>query len=269
MTLLPDLHTGMLLARRARYLSTSFWLVISVLGLALMAAQFSGRQPATVALDVGISAIRLLLPLLIILLVQELLSREFDRRYFLTSLSYPRPRYSLLLARLATVLLLVYAVLLVTGIALAWLTARTAMGYEQATPVDLGNPYWITLAFIAIDLFVLASVAGLLAVVASTPSFVLIGTMGFMLISRSYSTIIALLEKDRYLLDNTDLYQQSLGVLNYLLPNLAALDVRMITLYGKLDLLPTNWGTSLIASLAYGTAMVAITLLSLHRKRFS
>lgn len=269
MTLLPDLHTGLLLARRARYYSTSLWLLLTVLGLALLAAQFSGRQPATVALDVGLSAIRLLLPLLIILLVQELLSREFDRRYFLTSLTYPRPRHLLLLGRLATALLLVYALMLVMALALGWMTNRIGMGYEQATPVNLGTHYLITLAFIAVDLFVLTAMATLLSIVASTPSFVLIGTLGFMLAARTYSSIIALLDRERFLVDNTELYQQSLGLLNYLLPDLAALDVRMIALYGKLELLPADWQFSLLASFAYGLVLISLALFFLHRRRFS
>lgn len=269
MKLLPDLQTGILLARRARYLSTSLWLLLAVLGLAIMAGQFSGRQPATVALDVGLSVMRLALPLLIILLVQELISREFDRRYILSSLTYPRPRHRLLLGRVATVLLLSSILLLIMGVALAGIVSQIGMGYEQKTPISLGTEYWITLVFIAIDLFVITSIATLIAVVAATPSFVLIGTLGFMLIARSYSSIIALLQRERYLLDNTDQYQQSLAMLHYLLPDLGALDMRMITLYDKLELLPAEWPENLIATVAYGVTLLAMALFFLHRKQFN
>lgn len=269
MTLLADLQTGILLARRARYFSTSLWLLIAVLALAWMAAQFSGRQPTTVALDVGISAMRLLLPLQIILLTQELLSREFDRRYFLTSLTYPRPRYQLLLGRMATTLMLTYGVMVVTAIALAALCTRVAMGYEQATPPSLGMAYWVTMAFLAVDLFVLTAFASLLAIVASTPSFVLIGTFGFMLITRSYSNIIALLQRNEYLLNNSADYQESLGLLSYLLPDLAALDVRPISLYNRMDVLPVDWVANISSSLTYGFAIIAFALYFLHRKRFN
>lgn len=269
MTLLPDLHTGILLARRARYYTTSLWLLLTVLGLALLAAQFSGRQPATVALDVGLSVIRLLLPLLIVLLVQELLSREFDRRYFLISLTYPRPRYLMLLGRLATTVLLVYALLLVMALALGWLTNRIGLGYEQVTPVNLRYNYLITVAFIAVDLFVLTTMAVFLSVVASTPSFVLIGTLGFMLAARSYSSIIALLDRERFLFNNTEMYQQSLGLLHYLLPDLGALDVRVISIYGKLELLPDDWLVSLISAFAYGLVLIFLSLIYLQRRRFN
>nr|WP_256206561.1 ABC transporter permease subunit [Pseudomonas sp. BAY1663] len=85
----------------------------------LLSAQFSGRQPATVALDIGLSVIRLLLPLVLILMVQELVSREFDRRYFLNTLTYPCPRHSLLLGRFIAIATLILGLLLLLAGALA------------------------------------------------------------------------------------------------------------------------------------------------------
>ncbi len=76
------------LAVRARFLTLAGSLLAIVMLLLFMAAQFSARHPATVALDVSLSVIRLGLPLLAILLAQELISREFERRYHLTSLTY-------------------------------------------------------------------------------------------------------------------------------------------------------------------------------------
>ena len=267
--LFSDIRTSLLLARRARYFSTSLWLILTVLGLSLMAAQFSGRQPTTVALDTGLSAMRLLLPLQIILLTQELISREFDRRYYLTTLTYPRPRHWLLIGRMTTILLLVYGVMLVTAIALVVVCTRVAMTYEQATPPDLGAFFWLTQAFFAIDLFVLTAVAGFIALAASTPSFVLIGTLGFMLISRSYSNIIALMEQNQYLVENSDRYQHSLSALNYLFLDLASLDVRTISLYNRIELLPKDWLVSIASNLTYGIAISVLALIFLHRKRFT
>ena len=270
MTLLAEIQTSILLARRARYLSTGFWLIVAVFIFSLMAAQFSGRQPATVALDVGLSSIRLLLPILVILLVQELISREFDRRYFLTSFTYPRPRHILLIGRVSTILVLAYFILFVAALLLQWMSYRIGIGYEQATPPDLGAGFWITIALIAIDIFVLTTMATLLGLVASTPSFVLIGTLGFMVVSRSYSNVIALLERERYLfLDNTETYHHSLKILEYLFPDLGALDVRVITLYAKPELMPNDWHISMIGCLVYAVALLAISHIYLGRKQFN
>lgn len=269
MRIAPDVAVGLRLALRARFVSISFWLMVSVLGVAWMAAQFSGRQPATVALDVGLSVIRLALPVIGILLLQELVSREFDRRLFLTSLTYPRPRHRFLLGRLLSVGALLAALLVALGASLSALVAWLAAGYDQATPVALGWPYWLTLCFVLVDLFVILAMGALLAVVAVTPSFVLIGTLGFMLVARSFSTIVQMLQRQTWLVQDAETYSSSLGVLGYLLPDLAALDVRMIALYGQMNLLPTQWPWHLAGALAYGVALVGLAVWALKRRRIA
>mgnify|MGYP005619677091 CR=1 FL=1 len=269
MHLIADIQTGLRLAFRARFASISLWLIIALITAALLAAQFSGRQPATVALDVGLSVIRLALPLAMVLLVQELITQEFGRRYYLTSVTYPRPRYELFLGRFLAIFSLGLLLLLVMAMLLAGTVQFVSQDYAQATPVALGHQYLITLAFIGLDLFVLTAMAALLAIVASTPSFVLIGTFGFILVARSYSSIITLLEHERYLVDNPELYQGSLKLLSYVLPDLGALDVRMLTLYGKWEFLPEQWPTLFAAVITYGLALLALAIWFLNRKRFN
>jgi Cu-processing system permease protein len=264
-----DFLAGLRLALRARYL----WLAgcsFLVLALAaLLAAQFSGRQPATVALDVGLSVIRLLLPLVLVLMTQELLSREFDRRYFLNSLTYPRPRHNLLLGRFLAVAVLTLGLLLAMALLLALLVGLVGQGYAQGTPVALDQHYLIAISYIGVDLLLLTALACLLAVVASTPSFVLIGTFGFMLVARSYGAIVELLTRDAWVVGNAESYRAGVGLLGYLLPDLGALDLRMVALYGKMDFLPPDWPWLLLSSLAYIVALLALAVWALQRKRFA
>lgn len=264
----PDLSSALHLALRARFFSIAFWLVVVLTMAVLLASLFSGRQPATVGLDVGLSVIRLALPVVIVLLLQELLSREFDRKLFLTSMTYPRPRHSFLLGRFLATCILTAALLLVLAAILAALVEFIGRGYEQATPVALDHRYWITIGFMAIDLGVVAALGTLLAVVAVTPSFVLIGTLGFVLVARSFSPIVALLTRDTTLVDNAQTYRSSLGLLGYLLPDLAALDVRMITLYGQMSFLPPDWPLHLLSAIAYGAGVIALATWALNKKRF-
>lgn len=265
----PDFLVGLRLALRARYL----WLAgcsLLVLALAaLLAAQFSGRQPATVALDIGLSVMRLLLPLVLVLMSQELLSREFDRRYFLSSLTYPRPRHSLLLGRFLAMAALTLGLLLVMALLLALLVGLVGQGYTQSTPVALGLHYLVTVAFVGVDLLLLTSLACLLAVVASTPSFVLIGTFGFMLMARSFAAIVELLTRDASVVGDAESYRSGVGLLGYLLPDLGALDLRMVALYGSVDFLPADWPWLLLSSLAYIVALLALAVWALQRKRFA
>lgn len=256
------------LALRARFGSIAFWLVVILCVVVWMSAQFSGRQPATVALDVGLSLIRIMLPVLGILMLQELISREFERRYFLVSLTYPRPRQHFLLGRLTGLFCLLSLLLVVLACLLAAIVAWVGQWYAQGTPVSLGAPYWLTIAFILLDLFVVLSLGTLLAVVASTPSFVLIGALGFMLIARTFAAIIALLQEDAWLVSDAETYSNSLGLLSYLLPDLGALDVRMTALYGRMEFLPGDWPWLLLSSLTYAAAFLALAVWALNRKRF-
>lgn len=264
-----DVLAGFCLALRARYL----WLAgcsLLVLALAsLLAAQFSGRQPGTVALDIGLSIMRLLLPLVMVFVTQELLCREFDRRYFLNSLTYPRPRHKLLLGRFLAVVALTLGLLLAMALLLSLLVGLIGQSYDQATPVALDQHYLVTIAFVGLDLLLLTALACLLAVVASTPSFVLLGTFGFMLVARSFAAIIELLTRDASLVSNAESYRAGVGLLGYLLPDLGALDVRMVALYGSMDFLPADWPWLLLSSLAYIVALLALAVWALQRKRFA
>ncbi|TCD23159.1 hypothetical protein E0D86_10445 [Pseudomonas sp. IC_126] len=243
--------------------------LLVVILAALLSAQFSGRQPTAVALDIGLSVIRFLLPLVLVLMTQELLSREFDRRYFLNTLSYPHPRHSLLLGRFITVSALALGLLLLLAGALGLLVWLIGRGYAQGTPVALGYHYLITIAFIGLDLLLLSAVATLLAVVASTPSFVLIGTIGFMLVARSFGAIVELLTHNADVVSDAESYRSGVGLLGYLLPDLGALDVRTIALYGKIELLPADWPWLVLSSLTYTAGMLALAVWALQRKRFA
>lgn len=264
-----SLSSGIHLASRAYFGWLAVGSLITLALATLLCAQFSGRQPATVALDVGLSAIRLLLPLVLVFLTQELVSREFDRRYFLNTLSYPHPRYSLLLGRFIAASALTFALLLVHACALALLVWLIGQGYAQATPVALGQHYLVTIGFISLDLLVLTAAATLLAVVASTPSFVLIGTFGFMLVARSFGAIVELLTHNTGIVSDADGYRSGIGILRYLLPDLGALDVRMVALYGKLELLPADWPWLVLSSVTYMVGLLSLAVWSLNRKRFT
>ncbi|EQM74960.1 hypothetical protein [Stutzerimonas stutzeri] len=268
--LLPaNAYIGFRLAFRARFawLATGSLLVLTI--AAFLAAQFSGRQPATVALDIGLSLLRLLLPLVLVLMNQELLSREFDRRYFLCTLSYPHQRHCFLLGRFATIAILALGLLVLLAAVLALLVSLIGNGYAQANPVALGRHYLVTITFIGVDLLVLASVASLLAVIASTPSFVLIGTFGFMLVARSFGAIVELLTRNTAVVSDAESYRSGIGLLGYLLPDLGALDVRMIALYGQMEVLPVDWPLLVLSSLAYAAGVLALAVWALQRKRFA
>lgn len=259
---------GLRLALRARFLPVSFVFFSLVLIIAGLSAQFSGRQPSSVALDVGVSSIRLFLPFILILIVQELISKDFERRYFLSVLSFPQMRAKFLLSRFCAVTLLSQLLLFFSAAVLAFVVWLLSTEYEQATPVALGVHYLIAVSFMAVDLFVLTALATFLAVTASTPSFVLIGTLGFVMVARSFSSILELLLRNSFVVSNAEGYGAAIGMLGYFLPDLGALDVRQVALYGRMEFLPSGWPWLLLSSLSYAVGMLALAVWALNRKRF-
>jgi Cu-processing system permease protein len=270
-SVLADLRGSLLLVIRAKFASVAVGLLFALLVVVLVAAEFSARQPATVALDVGLSFVRLVLPIFAILLVQELMAKEFDRRLYLTSFTYPRARSRWLFGRLIAVALCVYCLLLVMALLLAGLAIYASGAYAQATPISLQFPYLVTLFFIAVDLLVVLAIATLMAVTTTTPSFVLIGTVGFVLIARTYMPILQLLQDGDYLVEkiaDPKLYKDSLSALNFVLPDLGTLDVRMISLYNKMEFLPGHWAALLFGALAYAAALFSLAVWRLNVRQF-
>jgi ABC-type transport system involved in multi-copper enzyme maturation permease subunit len=267
-----DVKISLKLAYQAGFLTLIVWIFLSLIIVVLGASEFSARQPATVALDVGLSFIRLILPAFMILLVQDLVTREFDRRLYLISLTYPRPRASWFLGRIIAVGIMLLALLLLLALALAAIVHYVSQSYGQATLVSLGAPYWVTLGFIIVDLAVGLSITALLAVTTTTPSFVLIGAVGFILIARSYMPIIQLLQGAEYLVDkfaNPKIYGDSLHMLNLFLPDLGTLDVRMIALYNKIEFLPGHWLELVCSAILYSAALILLAVWRINKRSFT
>jgi len=260
---------GLKLALRSHFIKFLVFFVLVVLVFSGMAAQFSGRQPATVALDVGFSAIRLLVPLWIVFQVQDLLYREFERRLCLVSISYPVSRLGWLYSRVCVILFLVVVMQVFLFAALALEVNLIARWYSQATPVALGFHYWLAVLFQILDVAVLLGIAVFLSVSASTSSFIFLGTLGFMLVARSFADVLALLVRSPWVVGDVvvESYRDGLGVFFYLLPDLGGLDLRELALYGEWSFLPRNIFWVSLSALCYvGGAMVLAGVVLQRRK---
>jgi ABC-type transport system involved in multi-copper enzyme maturation permease subunit len=266
---LADFRLAILLMFRSRLLP-----VVAVIGALLaatawLAAQFSPRQPSTVALDVGISFIRLVVPVLGLLQVQELLAREVDRRLILTSLTYPRSRTLFVLARSCAVALVALGLLVFLSAILAGVVTLARTDHGQATPVALGLPYLLNNVLLWLDVVVVLAFGVALATVATTPHLVLLGGVGFMIIGRSASTIVMLLEQEKNLVRGADWYHQGLQWVQWIVPDLAALDVRSVALYGRTELLSPPVGGLLLMAAGYAALLLTLACLRFERRQFN
>jgi Cu-processing system permease protein len=90
-----------------------------------------------------------------------------------------------------------------------------------------------------------------------------------MWVARSYGTIIELLTRNSSVVGDAEQYRAGLGMLGYLLPDMGALDVRMITLYGRMEFLPQDWPLLVLSCLGYTAGLLALAVWALNRKRFA
>ncbi len=264
----PNLRLALRLLIRGRLVLVVAICAALLVATAWLAGQFSPRQPSTVALDVGISLIRIILPLLALLQIQDLVAREVERRLVLTSLTYPHSRAIFLVARYSAVIVAALIVTLVLCTALAGVVAWVNQVYPQATPVALGMPLAITSALIWLDVAVVVSFGLVLATISTTPHLVFIGGVGFMVIARAASTIIQLLETERDLVRGADWYHQGLQWVQWIVPDLASLDVRQIALYGKMELLTASPVALLLMPISYVIVLLLIACAIFSRRRF-
>lgn len=202
---------------------------------AWLAAEFSGRQPETVALDVGFSLIRLFGALLVLFWVTELLGKDLERRTIYFVLAYPFPRGIYILSRFLAVAGL--AAIAVIGLALFtlaawWLVAHS--GYAQAAPVQLqGAALPLTLSLIWLDLLAIGAFALLIAALSTTPMLAFFVGMAFAVSARSLGPILAyLVSDDSGAQKLAATYQPLLNAIHWVIPDLSRLDIRSAPLYG-------------------------------------
>ncbi|SEL51468.1 hypothetical protein SAMN05216214_11372 [Atopomonas hussainii] len=202
-----------------------------VVVISLLASGFSGRQPTTVALDVGLSALRVALLILALLWVQELFAKDIERKTVYFVLAYPVSREGYLFARFAAVAILSLFALFMVGSGL-WLSLVLSSGFQQVQSVDLAGKYFLVMAGLWLDVLVVASFAMLAASFSTTPFLPLLMGLAFGLAARGLGpTLNYLLNSER-----SDPLQASIfaPVLEYSyawLPDLSRLDFRPLALY--------------------------------------
>lgn len=266
---MADFRCVLLLAYRSRMLATVALGMAAMLLIAWLGYQFSGRQPQTVALDLGISFIRVFVPVLGVLQIQDFVAREVERRLIFTSLTYPRSRSIFLLARYAAVLFLTAVTMIIFTAVLAILVKSLGGTYQQGTPVNLGGQLATSTLFSIGDAMVVIAFATFLAVVATVPNLVFLVSIGFMVVARSLSGVIQLLYADNTLVTAAEHYRAGLEWLRYLVPDLGMLDLRRAALYDQAGLLPDPLWPLIGMPLAYAVLLLALGCWKFERRQFS
>jgi ABC-type transport system involved in multi-copper enzyme maturation permease subunit len=227
-----------------------------LVGIAYLSAQFSPRHPRTVALDIGFSGIRFTLVLLNLFWIQELVAKEIERKTILHSLAYPVQRSSFVIGRYLAVLTLSALATLVLGLGLLAAVAAASATYSQEFAVNLGVPYWTTLAGLFIDAAVVASVGLTIATVSTVAIMPLAIGAAFAIGAKALGATVEYLaqgaDRDVQLVAQ---YSPLIDVVRWIIPDLSRLDWRYWPLYG----LPPE-GADIALAMAMASGYVAVIL---------
>lgn len=254
---------------RNRALLAVLALAVAMVGLAYLSANFSPRQPRTVALDVGLSGLRFSLVLFVIMLLQDLVGREIDRRSVVLSLSYPVPRAAYLSGRYLGTLALSGVAAIILGM-LLWIAVMLAgLHYDQQFPVELGWPFWIAVFGVWLDVAVVAAFTLWIATLSTVTMLPL--TLGalFAIAAQALGPVADFVAKGAEgQVELAARYGPILEVIRWLLPDLSRLDWRAWPMYGiQPDL--SALGLGVLMAVLYGGTMIALAIHAFSRREFS
>lgn len=223
-----------LLGVRSRAFRSLVCVGIFLLGAAWLNGAFSLRQPAIVAMDVGISGLRLLGTFFVLYWVQEIFVKDIERRTAAMALAYPVSRTEYMLGRWLGVALLVAMTIVFWAVGLLVLANVSDWGYAGSVRPEIGLGYALVLLGIFFDLLAVSMFVVWLASVAQTPILPFLGGVAFAVAARligpsaAYMRFSTSADKD---MSATML--PLLDVLRWLIPDLSRLDWRQIVLYGQ------------------------------------
>ena len=252
---------------RSRSIQAILILGALLVGIAYLAASFSPRQPQTVALDVGLSGLRVTLILFSLFWVQELVAREIERRTVLFALTYPVARGHYIVGRYLGVLALVALAAVLLGM-LLWLVVLTlGKGYAQGFAVVPGFPYWLTVAGLWADAAVVTAFALWVATFSTVPMLPLALGLAFAVGGKSLGAVAEYMAKgadgDPALLRLAPI----IDAIQWVLPDLSRLDWRNWPMYG---LAPDGQavGLSLVLAASYSTLLITLAVMTFTRRDF-
>jgi Cu-processing system permease protein len=236
---------------------------------AYLAAEFSGRQPATVALDVGLSGVRFVLLLMVLFWCQELVAREIERRTVFLSLAYPAPRSAYLLGRYFGMVLLILAALFILGLLLYLTTQLAALGYVPTHPVNLGTGYLLTLVYLALDVCVVTAFTVLISAFSTTPLLPFALGGAFAIAAHGIGPALEFLaDKNSGSAEQAAVLGPIVNGIRWVLPDLSKLDIRPLALYDTWPNTPTLIYPLLMA-IAYIAIMLALAVVVFRKREFA
>lgn len=256
--------------QRGRSIQGVLVLGVVLVAVAYLSASFSPRQPKTVALDVGLSGLRFSLVLLALFAIQEMVSREIDRKTVFLNCTYPVARGVWLVGRFLGIALLLGIAALLLGLML-WVAVLwgAGSGYEQQFPPQLGMPYFLAIFAVWLDALVVAAFALCIASLSTVSVLPLALGVAFAIAGKGLGPAI------QYITDPTNSNPADPGMrvapviewVSWLLPDLSRLDWRAWPMY-NVPLQPQEWMAGLGIGVSSAVILVAIAVWVFKRREF-
>lgn len=253
---------------RSRSIQAILILGVLLMGVAYLSASFSPRQPQTVALDVGLSGLRITLVLFALFWVQELVAREVERRTVLFALAYPVPRGRYLTGRFLGIAGLLALAALLLGLLLWLVVLLLGKGeYQQGFAVVLGWPYWGSVMGVWLDAVVVAAFAVWVATFSTVPMLPMALGLAFAVAGKSLGAVA------EYMLKGADgdpalmRLAPIIDAIQWVLPDLSRLDWRVWPMYG---LAPEVQAVALglLMAASYMGLLLALAVMTFTRRDF-
>lgn len=244
-------------------------LAVALVGVAYLSAAFSPRQPRTVALDVGLSGLRISLVLFAITLIQDLVGREIEQRAVVLTLSYPTSRAAYLVGRYLGVLALTGVAAVILGLLLWIAVLLSGLHYEQQFRVEFGLPYWVALVGVWVDVAVVAAFTLWIATLSTVSMLPLALGALFAIGGRALGAIFDYVSRGAE--GDVELARRFgpvLDAIRWVLPDLSRLDWRSWPMYGLLPDVPAM-GLALCMALAYAMGLIGLAIHGFSRREFS
>lgn len=252
---------------RSRSIQGILILGVLLVGVAYLSASFSPRQPRTVALDVGLSGLRITLVLFALFWVQELVGREIERRTVLFSLTYPVARGNYVIGRYFGVISLLALAAVLLGLLLWLAVLTTGGGYEQSFGIATGWPYWQTVVGLWVDAAVVAAFALWLSTFSTVPMLPLALGLAFAAGGKSLGAVAEYLAKGADGDVELMRFAPFINVIQWLLPDLSRLDWRAWPMYG---LAPEGLAVALglLLAFSYIALLLSLAVITFSRRDF-
>ena len=252
---------------RSRSIQAILILGALLVGVAYLAASFSPRQPQTIALDVGLSGLRITLILFSLFWVQELVAREIERRTVLFALTYPVARGHYIVGRYLGVLGLIALAAALLGMLLWAVVLSLSKSYAQGFAIAPGFPYWSTVAGLWVDAAVVTAFALWVATFSTVPMLPLALGLAFAIAGKSLGAVADYLAKGAEGDKDLMRFAPIIDAIQWVLPDLSRLDWRNWPMYG---LTPDGQAVALglVLAACYAALLLTLAVMTFTRRDF-